>query len=57
MNVLLDTNVVSRMAQPGHSHHRVALDLFFGRQAVDEIVPGLRSTQATIRHPLRGFNT
>jgi predicted nucleic acid-binding protein len=26
MNVLLDTNILSRMAQPGHVQHRVALD-------------------------------
>jgi predicted nucleic acid-binding protein len=26
MNVLLDTNILSRMAQPGHAHHRAAID-------------------------------
>src|SRR5438874_1952008 len=26
MNVLLDTNLLTRMAQPGHPHHRAALD-------------------------------
>jgi predicted nucleic acid-binding protein len=26
MNVLLDTNILGRMAEPGHPHHRPALD-------------------------------
>ena len=26
MNILLDTNILARMAQPGHSHHQAALD-------------------------------
>jgi predicted nucleic acid-binding protein len=26
MNVLLDTNIVSRIAQPGHVQHRIAVD-------------------------------
>lgn len=39
MNVLLDTNILSRMAQPGHVQHQAAVDAtaalrFAGRRSV-----------------------
>ena len=40
MKVLLDTNLLSRMAEPGHAHHQTALDAtdWLGRQGHDLVL-------------------